>query len=96
MRQKTRYRDILVERGLAGAPTDRAFQTHDGAALEVAELGPYLSALKATRLNMEFSGSLCRALLGVRYRGLEGRAGEPELADFMPRPGATEAERRGR
>ena len=65
-RQKARYRDILCERGLAGAPSNPAFPTYDGAALDAAGLDAYLSTLKATRLNMEFSGSLCRALLDAR------------------------------
>jgi len=95
-RQKARYRDILCERGLAGAPTDPAFPTYDGAALDAAGLGDYLSTLKATRLNMEFSGSLCRALLDVRYKGQDGGAGEPGLADFMPNPETIERERTGR
>jgi len=92
-RQKARYRDILRERGLAGKPTDPAFPTYDGGPLDAADLGAYLSALKATRLNMEFSGSLCRALLDVRNKGRDGATGEPELADFMPKPDTMAQER---
>jgi len=37
---------------------------------------------------MEFSGSLCRALLNVRDKGQDDTDSEPGLADFMPRPDA--------
>lgn len=90
---RNRYRAILVERGLARAPADRAFVTLDGAAIGPEELRAHLQGLRSVRINMEANGALCRGLLEARYRDFDPAAGEPTLADFMldrvpPRAGA--------
>lgn len=67
-RQKPRYRELLVAKGLAALPGDPAFRTVDGEALRPDALPAYLAALRMVRLNMEMNGSLCRGLAAVRYR----------------------------
>ncbi|MDQ0475094.1 metal-sulfur cluster assembly factor [Labrys wisconsinensis] len=67
-RQKPRYREALIERGLAAGPHDRAFVTFSGRGIEAHELGAYLQRLRAVRINMEFNTALCRGLLGSRYQ----------------------------
>jgi metal-sulfur cluster biosynthetic enzyme len=75
-RQKPRYRELLVERGLARLPDDRAFVTYEGHPIRRHELASYLQRLRGVRINMEFNSSLCRGLLAARYRELDrGGAG---------------------
>ncbi len=76
-RQKSRYREVLVERRLAELPGDAAFVTYDGHPIERYELAQYLRRLRGVRINMEFNSSLCRGLLAARYRGLEGDRADP-------------------
>jgi len=71
-RQKPRYRELLVERRLADLPADSAFVTYDGAPIRPLEVPAYLQRLRGVRINMEFNSSLCRGLLAVRYRELDG------------------------
>ncbi|MBR0754387.1 iron-sulfur cluster assembly protein [Bradyrhizobium jicamae] len=71
-RQKPRYRELLVERRLADHPADPAFVTFDGAPIKRHEMVSYLQRLRGVRINMEFNSSLCRGLLAVRYRELDG------------------------
>jgi len=66
-RQKPRYREILLARGLATRPSDPAFVTLDGEAIPAAGLPVHLRALRAVRINMEANGALCRGLLDARY-----------------------------
>lgn len=66
-RQKPRYRDILLARGLATRPSDLAFVTLDGEAIPAAGLPVHLRGLRAVRINMEANGALCRGLLDARY-----------------------------
>jgi metal-sulfur cluster biosynthetic enzyme len=76
-RQKPRYRQLLVERGLGSLPDDRAFVTYEGRPIERHELRPYLQLLRGVRINMEFNSALCRGLLAERYRTPAAeRAGE--------------------
>jgi metal-sulfur cluster biosynthetic enzyme len=70
--QKPRYRELLIARGLAARPDDSAFVTFSGRRIEPNELGPYLQRLRAVRINMEFNSTLCRGLLGSRYRDVDG------------------------
>jgi hypothetical protein len=77
-RQKPRYRELLVGRGLAAEPGDRAFVTFNGRQIEPHELAAYLQRLRAVRINMEFNSALCRGLLGSRYREIDGSGAEPE------------------
>ncbi|WP_407193211.1 metal-sulfur cluster assembly factor [Bradyrhizobium sp. STM 3566] len=79
-RQKARYRELLVERGLARLPDDRAFVTYEGRSLKRHELASYLQRLRGVRINMEFNSSLCRGLLAARNRELEGGHAERESA----------------
>ncbi|MCA1452687.1 DUF59 domain-containing protein [Bradyrhizobium sp. BRP22] len=74
--QKPRYREILVERGLASLPGDRAFVTWSGDPIEPRELAPHLRRLRTVRINMEFNSALCRGLLGARYLERDGRSAE--------------------
>lgn len=67
-RQKPRYRELLVERGLAARPDDLAFVTLDGDRIDPGRFGSYLRHLRAVRINMEFNGVLCRELLDARYK----------------------------
>lgn len=71
-REKPRYRELLVERRLADLPADPAFVTYDGAPIKRHEMASYLQRLRGVRINMEFNSSLCRGLLAVRYRELDG------------------------
>lgn len=73
-RQKPRYRELLVERGLARLPGDRAFVTYDGHPIRRHELASYLQRLRGVRINMEFNSSLCRGLLAARYREHDGES----------------------
>ena len=75
-RQKRRYREILIEKGLAAASGDRAFITYNGRAIEGHELRPYLQRLRAVRINMEFNSALCRGLLDARYSGVRQEAAD--------------------
>ena len=83
VRQKARYREILVDLRLAVRPSDLAFRNYAGAALKAADLADHLSKLRAVRINMEFSGALCRGLLSTRYKELDSNSDEPTLVDFM-------------
>lgn len=83
IRQKTRYRDIIGELGLARSPGDLAFRDYDGGPFKASDLAEYLSKLRAVRINMEFSGALCRGLLSTRYKELDCNSDEPTLVDFM-------------
>ncbi|WP_428031718.1 metal-sulfur cluster assembly factor [Ancylobacter sp.] len=67
LRQKPRYREILLARGLATRPSDLAFVTLDGEAIAAAGLPVHLRGLRAIRINMEANGALCRGLLEARY-----------------------------
>ncbi|MDX3968411.1 MAG: iron-sulfur cluster assembly protein [Bradyrhizobium sp.] len=71
-RERPRYRELLVERRLADLPADPAFVTYDGAPIKRHEMASYLQRLRGVRINMEFNSSLCRGLLAVRYRELDG------------------------
>jgi metal-sulfur cluster biosynthetic enzyme len=82
-RQKLRYRAILLERGLASAPHDRAFVTLEGRPIEADALAAHLRGLRSVRINMEANGAICRGLLQARYREFDPATDEPTLADFM-------------
>jgi metal-sulfur cluster biosynthetic enzyme len=75
VRQKPRYRELLVERHLASRPGDRAFVTYEGHPLEYFEVASYLQRLRGVRINMEFNSSLCRGLLAARYHELDAGPG---------------------
>ncbi|WP_454625228.1 iron-sulfur cluster assembly protein [Bradyrhizobium cenepequi] len=79
--QKPRYREILVERGLASLPGDRAFVTWSGYPIEPRELASHLRRLRTVRINMEFNSALCRGLLGARYLERDGSSVELKRTD---------------
>jgi hypothetical protein len=82
-RQRRRYREILVSRGLARAAADHAFPDLDGAPLTVAGYAERMGELRAVRINMEFGGALCRGLKEHRYKEAVTIDGEPTLVDFI-------------
>ncbi|MCV3274262.1 metal-sulfur cluster assembly factor [Roseobacter sinensis] len=82
-RQKPRYREILLARGLAAQPGDLAFVTWEGAPLTKHGLRDYLARLRGVRINMEFNGALCRGLQSTRYKEVEIGADGPTLVDFI-------------
>lgn len=82
-RQQRRYRDIIGELELANSPGDLAFCSYGGGALTAQGLDGYLATLRAVRINMEFSGALCRGLLNTRYKELKPDDDEPTLVDFI-------------
>lgn len=83
VRQKARYLDIVRQVGRATGPADLAFRSYEGNAFEADDLAHYLSKLRGVRINMEFSGALCRGLLSTRYKELDPTTDEPTLVDFM-------------
>jgi metal-sulfur cluster biosynthetic enzyme len=81
-RQKPRYRELLVAKGLAASPDDLAFRAVGGEALRADALPAYLAGLRTVRRNMEMSGALCRGLSAVRYRTAAAPTrGRPRTAD---------------
>lgn len=83
IRQHKRYRDIAGALGLANLPEDPAFVTYDGDSIEAGKFEDYLGILRGVRINMEFSGALCRGLLSTRYKELNKSSDEPTLVDFI-------------
>lgn len=84
-RQKERYLALLLSRGLATAPTDLAVTDWQGAGLTEADFGRYMGLLRSVRINMEFSGSLCRGLKNSRYQEADLSGNTPILIDVAPR-----------
>jgi len=68
-----RYREILLQRGLARQPDDPAFVTLEGSAVDPAEFAAYMQRLRGVRINMEFNSALCRGLRESRYKGVGDR-----------------------
>jgi metal-sulfur cluster biosynthetic enzyme len=88
-RQKTRYRDLLVAKDLARAPAHKALPTWAGDAITAEGFREYMGLLRSVRINMEFSGSLCRGLKASRYKEADMSAGGvPVLVDFIDAPTA--------
>lgn len=81
-KQKTRYLAILDQKQLAPRTTDLAFPTYQGAA--IADYGQYMGLLRSVRINMEFSGSLCRGLKQSRYQQADVSGAVPVLIDHSP------------
>lgn len=82
-RQKPRYRELLLDQGLAENPDDLAFPTWNGQAIGAEALATHLTKLKGTRINMEFNGALCRGLAQTRYKEVEIGPDGPTLVDFI-------------
>jgi metal-sulfur cluster biosynthetic enzyme len=84
VRQKPRYRELLVEQRLAWLPVDHAFVTYEGHPIRRHELASYLQRLRGVRINMEFNSSLCRGLLAARYREPDGDSAGRAAVDVAP------------
>lgn len=83
VRQKPRYRSLLVSRQLASGSDDPAFVTWTGERIEAGNLRQHLSELRSVRINMEFNGALCRGLSNTRYKEVEIGPDGPTLVDFI-------------
>lgn len=83
MKQTGRYLDLLQRKGLAKEPGDRAFPTYEGNAITAQDFEEYMNLLRSVRINMEFSGSLCRGLKRSRYKEADLSGDEPTLVDFI-------------
>lgn len=83
-RQKIRYLGLLQAKGIALHPDDPALPTYQGAALTVETYPTYMNLLRSVRINMEFSGSLCRGLKRSRYKELDPSGDTLTLVDFLP------------
>ena len=81
-RQQARYLTILKSKALASAARDRALPTYQGESLTVDGFSTYMGLLRSVRINMEFSGSLCRGLKASRYKQADLSGGVPVLVDF--------------
>lgn len=81
--QRPRYREILIEDGLACLPDDPAFVTWHGDAIPVEGMGDHLMRLRSLRINMEFNGAMCRGLAAARYKEADLSGEEPQLIDFI-------------
>jgi metal-sulfur cluster biosynthetic enzyme len=86
-KQRLRYLSLLLSKGIASAPSDAALPTCEGVALTEAGFGDYMAQLRAVRINMEFSGSMCRGLKRSRYKELVPGEDGLTLMDFLPPPG---------
>ena len=86
-KQRQRYLTLLLTKGIAAKGTDLALPTYQGAALTEADFGDYMNLLRSVRINMEFSGSLCRGLKHSRYQELVPGSDGLTLVDFLPAPG---------
>ena len=85
-RAKARYLDLAEAKGILG---DLALTTYQRAPLTVAGFSEYMGLLRSVRINMEFSGSLCRGLKTSRYQELDASG---VLASFPPAlPALTQA-----
>jgi metal-sulfur cluster biosynthetic enzyme len=79
-RQKTRYLAILAQKKLSPDPCDLGLPTYQGPA--IADYGLYMGLLRSVRINMEFSGSLCRGLKQSRYHEADISGAVPVLVDL--------------
>jgi metal-sulfur cluster biosynthetic enzyme len=86
-RQKARYLALLTARSLAPLPIDPALTDWQGNPLTVEGFAAHMTLLRSVRINMEFSGSLCRGLKQSRYKEADLSGETPVLVDFrLPEP----------
>lgn len=83
IKQKPRYRELLLSRKLAERPEDSAFLTWGGQRLTAGTLSEHLGRLRSIRLNMEFNGAMCRDLAATRYKEVQIGPDGPTLVDFI-------------
>jgi len=84
-RQTGRYIDLLCSRQIAIRDSDPAFVTCDGVPITGQGFKDYMGLLRSVRINMEFSGSLCRGLRRSRYKEADLSGDTPTLVDFIRR-----------
>jgi metal-sulfur cluster biosynthetic enzyme len=82
-RQKRRYTELLLSKNIAKLSNDLALPTYAGKPVSVEGFGEYQAELRSVRINMEFSGALCRGLKRSRYKEVQMVDGEPTLVDFI-------------
>lgn len=93
-RQTGRYLDLLQAKALALLPGDLAILDYEGTAITEDGFKAYMDLLRSVRINMEFSGSLCRGLKRSRYKEADLSGGMPTLVDFIGQePATTSGER---
>ncbi|MGB3242983.1 MAG: iron-sulfur cluster assembly protein [Sulfitobacter sp.] len=83
LRQAGRYLDLLQSKRLATIPDDPAFPTYEGTQITGQGFKSYMDLLRSVRINMEFSGSLCRGLKRSRYKEANLSGDGPTLVDFI-------------
>ncbi len=81
-RQCGRYVALLRSKTLAQRPGDPAFPTYQGQPID--DFQTYMGLLRSVRINMEFSGSLCRGLKRSRYQEADLSGDVPILVDITP------------
>ena len=82
-RQRGRYTTLLTSKKLARFALDLAFPTYQGTPIGD-DFQSYMGLLRSVRINMEFSGSLCRGLKRSRYQEADLSGDVPILVDFTP------------
>ena len=80
-RQQARYLTLLHTRHPAH-PSDPALTDGQGNPLTVEGFAIHMGLLRSVRINMEFSGSLCRGLKQSRYKQADLSGAVPVLVDF--------------
>ncbi len=80
-RQRGRYAALLLAKNLAQRAGDLAFPTYQGTPIGD-DFKTYMGLLRSVRINMEFSGSLCRGLKRSRYMQADTSGDVPILVDF--------------
>jgi metal-sulfur cluster biosynthetic enzyme len=80
-RQQGRYLALLTARHLAPSPGDPALTDWQGTPLSVEGFSAYMGLLRSVRINMEFSGSLCRGLKQSRYLEADLSGATPVLVN---------------
>ena len=81
-RQQARYLTLLRSKDLAPFPFSPALTDWHGTPLTEAGFATYMGLLRSVRINMEFSGSLCRGLKQSRYKEADLSGAVPVLVDF--------------
>lgn len=89
-RQRGRYAELLLAKRLASRPGDPALPTYQGQPIGD-DLKTYMGLLRSVRINMEFSGSLCRGLKRSRYQEADLSGDVPILVDRTPAPATSHA-----
>jgi metal-sulfur cluster biosynthetic enzyme len=80
-RQCARYTALLQSKNLARQAGDLAFPTYQGTPIGD-DFQTYMGLLRSVRINMEFSGSLCRGLKRSRYQEADLSGDVPILVDL--------------